>query len=70
MRYVLCVLLGVLLGASATAVAASALAGPKIAGDSGYLFGYDVRVNREKVCRDPWVWINPGGATGGTIECK
>ncbi len=63
MRYLACIAIGVLLGS----LAASTL-GPTISGQSGYLNGYEVKANRQRVCRDPWVWINGDGT--GTIECR
>lgn len=35
------------------AVAASAA---KMVGDSGYLMGWDVTVDGEEVCSDPYIW--------------
>lgn len=67
MRYIACVLFGALLG-SAVTVAASAI-GPRVVGSSGYLNDFTVKVAKEKVCRDPWVWIDSGGSSG-TIECR
>lgn len=54
------VAVGIAISASGAAVAAV------IRGDSGYLLGYDVTVEGEVVCSDPWVW------TGGIneIECN
>lgn len=66
MRALLCLLIGVLLGSGITA--AVARPGPTISGQSGYLSGYDVRVNRQRACRDPFVWVNGDGT--GTIECR
>lgn len=54
------VAVGLAMGTATTAFAA------KMVGDSGYLFGYEVKVDGETVCSDPWIW------TGGIneIECN
>lgn len=57
-RFVTGLTLGVFLGAATTALAA------QVVGSSGYLMGWEVKVNGEEVCDDPYVW--PGTKE---IEC-
>lgn len=49
-KFWLGVAVGLALGTSTTAVAA------QLVGDTGYLMGWDVEVNGERVCSDPYVW--------------
>lgn len=49
-KFVAGLALGLAIGTATSAVAA------KMVGDSGYLFGYDVKVEGETICSDPWVW--------------
>ena len=49
-NYILGVATGLLLGAAGTALAA------QIVGNSGYLLGWEVELNGETVCSDPYVW--------------
>lgn len=58
-------LVGAVLGSGVT-VAASYV-GPRITGQSGYSSNVDVKVNRVKICSDPWIWIEGSHAT---IECN
>jgi hypothetical protein len=50
--------LGLSIGAIATAHAAT------MVGDNGYLLGWDVQLNGETVCSDPFIW-----ASTNEIEC-
>jgi len=42
--------LGLIVGASTSSVAA------QLVGNNGYLMGWDVQVNGETVCSDPFIW--------------
>ena len=42
--------LGLTIGASGTAIAS------QLVGDNGYLIGWDVQINGETVCSDPYAW--------------
>ncbi len=57
-RFGIGLLLGLCLGIAATASAA------KLVGESGYLMGWDITIDGETVCSDPYVW--PGI---NEIEC-
>lgn len=57
-KFIAGVLLGLCLGVALTASAA------KLVGDSGFLMGWDVTVDGDTVCSDPYVW--PGI---NEIEC-
>jgi hypothetical protein len=41
----------VLVGMASDAIAA------RLVGDTGYLFGWDVQVDGETVCSDPYIWV-------------
>ena len=51
-RFLAGAVFGLCLGIAITAVAA------QIVGDNGYLMGWDVEINGEVVCRDPYVWVS------------
>ncbi len=51
-RFALGFILGAMIGAAASAFAAS------IAGSNGYLIGWDVSVNNNVVCSDPYIWTS------------
>lgn len=48
-RFLLGLVLGALLGASGTAIAAAC-------GGTGYLHGWTVTLDGEEICDDPYVW--------------
>jgi hypothetical protein len=50
-KFIAGLILGLCIGAAATAGAAS------LVGDNGYIMGWDVQVNGETVCSDPYVWV-------------
>jgi hypothetical protein len=49
-KFVIGFVCGVLFAAAGTAVAA------QLVGDNGYLMGWDVVLNGEVICSDPWAW--------------
>lgn len=49
-RFSIGVVIGLVLGVSVSAVAA------QLVGGNGYLVGWEVSVNGESVCSDPYVW--------------
>lgn len=49
-RFLLGTFVGVCFGVSASALAA------KIVGGQGYLIGWDVLVDGESICSDPFIW--------------
>lgn len=51
-RFIAGALFGLFLGVTVTAAAA------QIVGNNGYLIGWDVEINGEVVCRDPYVWVS------------
>lgn len=51
-------IMGLGIGVAATASAAS------MVGDNGWLMGWDVSVNGETVCSEPYIWV-----TTREIEC-
>ncbi|GIK84792.1 MAG: hypothetical protein BroJett026_02730 [Betaproteobacteria bacterium] len=51
-RFVSGFMLGVMVGVAASAAAA------RLVGDNGYLIGWEVTVNGEQVCSDPYVWTS------------
>ncbi len=50
-RFGIGVAVGVSIGFAAPAIAAA------LVGDDGYLMGWDVQVNGETICSDPFIWI-------------
>lgn len=57
-KFTLGLVLGLLFGTTGTAIAAA------LVGDTGYLMGWDVTINSETVCSDPYVWT-----ASREIEC-
>lgn len=57
-RFALGLLLGLAFGFAVSAAAANVI------GDNGYLMGWDVTVDGETVCSDPYVWVSTS-----EIEC-
>lgn len=51
-RFVSGFILGIMVGAAASALAA------RIVGGDGYLIGWDVAVDGEEICSDPYVWTS------------
>ena len=49
-RFLAGTIFGLCLGLAVTAIAA------QLVGDNGYLTGWDVSVNGETICSDPYVW--------------
>lgn len=49
-RFLAGAIFGLCIGIAITAVAA------QLVGDNGYLMGWDVSINGETVCSDPYVW--------------
>ncbi len=49
-QFVLGMLVGLSIGAATAATAAT------LVGDTGYLMGWDVVINGDTVCSDPYVW--------------
>ena len=58
-RFLSGAVIGLVLGVAGSAVAA------KMVGDNGYLMGWEVKVDGEVVCSDPFVW-----PTIREIECE
>ena len=59
-KIVLGAVVGFLLGSAVTVVA-----NIRVVGVVGYLFGWDVKINGNKLCSDPWV-----DGTFREIECN
>lgn len=52
MKFIAGMLFGLGIGIAVTATAA------QLVGDTGYLSGWDVSINGETVCSDPYIWTN------------
>ena len=50
-RFILGFVLGIAVGGASAVLAA------RIVRDNGYLMGWDVQVDGETVCSDPYIWI-------------
>ena len=51
-RFIAGTIFGLCIGVAATATAA------KLVGDNGYLMGWDISVDGETVCSDPYIWTS------------
>lgn len=58
-RFITGMLLGLGIGIAVTATAA------QLVGQTGYLNGWDILINGETVCSDPYIWTNTR-----EIECN
>lgn len=58
MRFIAGLLVGLVLGVTGSSVAA------QMVGSSGWLMGFDVTLNGDVICRDPYIWVSYG-----EIEC-
>lgn len=51
-KFLLGLAVGLVIGAAGTAAAA------QLVGDNGYLIGWNVELNGETVCSDPYIWTS------------